>query len=50
MINQNHLILLSFGKRGMNPEGCRGDGIIRDENPGGHCILLRDLTPINFSK
>ena len=46
MINQNHLILLSFGKR----EDTGGKGIIPGENPDGHCFVLRDLIPINFFK
>ena len=33
MINQNHLILLSFGKR----EDTGWEGIILGDNPAGHC-------------
>ena len=46
MINQNHLILLSFGKRGDTGE----EGIILGDNPVGRCFVLRDLIPMNFFK
>ena len=41
MINQNHLILLSLGKR-----GDAGGG----DNLGGHCFVLRYLILMKFSK
>ena len=44
MINQKHLILISFCKR----ENTGGDGIILGANIAGDCFLLTDLTPINF--
>ena len=44
MINQNHLILLSFGKRG----DTGGEGIILEDNLAAHCFLSRDLIPMNF--
>ena len=44
MINQNHLISLSFGKSG----DTEGKGIILGDNPAEHCFLLRDLIPMNF--
>ena len=43
--NQNHLILLSFGKRG-NTGG--GGGIILGRNPVGHCFVLKVLIPMKF--
>ena len=46
LINQNHLILLSFGKT----EDTRGEGLILGESPAGHCFVLRDLISINFLK
>ena len=46
MINQNHLILLSFGKRGHLGE----ESIILEDNPTGHCFVLRDLIPMKFFK
>ena len=46
MISSNHLILLSFGKRG----DTRGEDIILGDNPDGHCFLLRHLIPMNFFK
>ena len=46
MINRNHLILLSFGKR----EDTRGEGITLGENLAGHCFVLIDLIPINIFK
>ena len=45
VINQNHLILLSFGSTGDIDEG-----IILGDNPAGHCFLLTDLIPMNFIK
>ena len=44
MINQNHLISLSFGKSRNTGE----KGIILVDNPAGHCFILRDLIPMNF--
>ena len=41
MINQNHLILLSFSKRG--DKGGR-------DNLARHYFVLRDLIPMTFSK
>ena len=35
MINQNHLSLLSFGKRWHTG----GEGIIIGDNPAGHCFF-----------
>ena len=46
MINQDHLILLSFGKRG----DTGGECIILGDNPVGQCFLLRDLIPRNLFK
>ena len=46
MINQNRLILLSFGKRGHLGE----ESIILGDNPAGHCFVLRDLIPMKFFK
>ena len=46
MINQNHLILLSFAKR----RDTGGEGIILVDNPTGHCFVLRNLIPMNFAK
>ena len=46
LINQNHLILLSFGKR----EDTRGEGLILGESLARHCFVLRDLISINFLK
>ena len=46
MINQNHLILLSFGKMG----DTGGEGTIQGDNHAGHCFLLRDLIPMKFFK
>ena len=46
MINQNHLILLSFAKR----RDTEGEGIILVDNPAGHCFVLSNLIPINFTK
>ena len=46
MNNQNHLILLFFGKRG----DTGAEGIILGDNSPGHCFLLRDLIPKNFFK
>ena len=46
MINENHLILLSFGKRG----DTWGERIIPGDNPVGHRFLLRDLIPVKFFK
>ena len=50
MINQNHLILLSFGKWGYTLGDTGGEGIILGESPAGHCFVLRDLIPIKFFK
>ena len=36
----------TVGKR----EDTGEEGIILDENPAGHCFVLRELTPINISK
>ena len=46
MINQNHLILLSFAKK----RDTGGEGIILVDNPTGHCFVLRNLIPMNFAK
>ena len=46
MINQNHLILLSFGKRG----DTEGEDIILGDSPVGHWFLLLDLISMNFFK
>ena len=43
MIDQN---LLSFGERGSTG----GEGIILGDNPARHCLLLKDLIPLNFFK
>ena len=40
MINQNQLILLSFGKRGDTGGG---------DNLAGYCFVLRDLISVNLS-
>ena len=50
MINQNHLILLPFGKRGNTAWGTGGEGIILGENPAEHCFALRNSIPMNFFK
>ena len=44
MINQNHIILLSFGKG----RDIRDEGIIVGNNPAGHCFVLKDLIPMNL--
>ena len=46
MINQNHVILLSFGKMGDTV----GEGTILGDNPAGLCFLLKDLIPMNLFK
>ena len=46
MVNQNHLVLLSFGKRG----DTGGEVIIPGDNLAGHCFVLSDLFLINFFK
>ena len=46
MIKQNQLILLSFGIKG----DARGEGIIPEDNPTGHCFVLRDLILVNLFK
>ena len=46
MINQNHLSLLSFGKRW----DTEGEGMIIVDDSAGHCFQLRDLIPKKFFK
>ena len=46
MINQNHLILLSFCKSGDTV----GGRIILEDNTADHCSELRDLIPMKFFK
>ena len=46
MINRNYLILLSLVREEIQAE----EGIIVGDNPAGHCFVLRDLIPMNFSK
>ena len=46
MIDQNHLILLSFGKT----RDTAGGSIILGDSPSGHCFVLRDLITINIFK
>ena len=47
MINQNHLILLSFGKRERDTGGVC---IILRDNPADLFVVLRDLIVMNFFK
>ena len=46
MINQNHLVLLFFGKG----EDTWEEGIILGHNAAGHSFVSRDLIPMNVIK